>query len=77
MQVCVVGALVLVYCARYFEPGEEGTGRFAAHLTAFAGSMPNDEWTYGGLAALALLAGGLTLRLRETNQLGDQTPTGD
>ncbi|MCW2740339.1 MAG: hypothetical protein JWR45_761 [Blastococcus sp.] len=34
-----VGALVLVYCARYFEPGEEGTGRFAATLTAFAGSM--------------------------------------
>jgi multicomponent Na+:H+ antiporter subunit A len=34
-----VGALVLVYCARYFEPGEEGTGRFAAQLTAFAGSM--------------------------------------
>ena len=34
-----VGALVLVYCARYVEPGEEGTGRFAAQLTAFAGSM--------------------------------------
>jgi multicomponent Na+:H+ antiporter subunit A len=34
-----VGALVLLYCARYFEPGEEGTGRFAATLTAFAGSM--------------------------------------
>jgi len=50
---------------------------FGALGPAFAGSMPNDEWTYGGLAALALLAGGLTLRLRETNQLGDQTPTGD
>ncbi|SNS64943.1 multisubunit sodium/proton antiporter, MrpA subunit /multisubunit sodium/proton antiporter, MrpB subunit [Geodermatophilus pulveris] len=34
-----VGALVLVYCARYFEPGDEGTGRFAGTLTAFAGSM--------------------------------------
>jgi multicomponent Na+:H+ antiporter subunit A len=34
-----VGALVLVYCARYFAPGEEGAGRFAASLTAFAGSM--------------------------------------
>jgi multicomponent Na+:H+ antiporter subunit A len=34
-----VGALVFLYCARYFEPGDEGTGRFAAVLTAFAGSM--------------------------------------
>jgi multicomponent Na+:H+ antiporter subunit A len=34
-----IGALVLVYCARYFSAGEEGTGRFAAVLTAFAGSM--------------------------------------
>ncbi|HEX8931269.1 MAG TPA: proton-conducting transporter membrane subunit, partial [Actinomycetota bacterium] len=34
-----VGALVLVYCARYFAPEEEGTGRFAGCLTAFAGSM--------------------------------------
>jgi multicomponent Na+:H+ antiporter subunit A len=34
-----VGALVLLYCARYFEPGADGTGRFAATLTAFAGSM--------------------------------------
>jgi multicomponent Na+:H+ antiporter subunit A len=34
-----VGALVLVYCSRYFEPGEEGTARFAGNLTAFAGSM--------------------------------------
>ena len=24
-----VGALVLVYCARYFEPGDDGIGRFA------------------------------------------------
>jgi len=34
-----VGALVLVYCARYFEPEDEGTGRFAAVMTVFAGSM--------------------------------------
>ena len=34
-----VGALVLLYCARYFEPDEEGTGRFAGVMTAFAGSM--------------------------------------
>lgn len=34
-----VGALVLLYCARYFEPGDEGIGRFAGNLTAFAGSM--------------------------------------
>src|SRR4051794_34743661 len=34
-----VGALVLVYCARYLGPDDEGTGRFAATLTAFAGSM--------------------------------------
>ncbi|SCX39814.1 multicomponent Na+:H+ antiporter subunit A [Klenkia marina] len=34
-----VGALVFVYCARYFEPGDEGLGRFAGVLMAFAGSM--------------------------------------
>jgi multicomponent Na+:H+ antiporter subunit A len=34
-----VGALVLLYCARYFQPDDEGTGRFAGTLTAFAGSM--------------------------------------
>ncbi|MGY1858233.1 Na+/H+ antiporter subunit A [Modestobacter sp. SYSU DS0290] len=34
-----VGALVLVYCARYFEPDDEGVGRFAGVMTAFAGSM--------------------------------------
>ncbi|MDK3257025.1 Na+/H+ antiporter subunit A [Blastococcus capsensis] len=34
-----VGVLVLLYCARYFEPGEDGTGRFAGTFTAFAGSM--------------------------------------
>ena len=25
-----VGALVLLYCARYFEPDDDGLGRFAA-----------------------------------------------
>jgi multicomponent Na+:H+ antiporter subunit A len=34
-----VGALVLLYCSRYFEPGDDGVGRFAGTLTAFAGSM--------------------------------------
>ncbi len=34
-----VGALVLLYCARYFEPGDDGSPRFAGNLTAFAGSM--------------------------------------
>ncbi|UCR88720.1 Na+/H+ antiporter subunit A [Mycetocola spongiae] len=34
-----VGALVLIYCARYFSPREPGLGRFAALLFAFAGTM--------------------------------------
>jgi multicomponent Na+:H+ antiporter subunit A len=34
-----VGALVLLYCARYFEPDAEGMGSFAGQLTGFAGSM--------------------------------------
>ncbi|MDO9395682.1 MAG: Na+/H+ antiporter subunit A [Herbiconiux sp.] len=34
-----VGALVLVYCARYFSPREPQLGRFAALLLAFAGTM--------------------------------------
>ncbi|TYP87105.1 Na+/H+ antiporter subunit A [Blastococcus xanthinilyticus] len=34
-----VGALVLVYCSRYVEPGDEDTGRLAGQLTAFAGAM--------------------------------------
>ncbi|GAA3859832.1 Na+/H+ antiporter subunit A [Leifsonia kafniensis] len=34
-----VGALVLIYCARYFSPTEPGLGRFAACLLAFAGTM--------------------------------------
>ncbi|MGC4805460.1 Na+/H+ antiporter subunit A [Micromonospora sp. DT233] len=34
-----VGALVLVYCARYFSAGSVGLARFAAVLVAFAGAM--------------------------------------
>jgi multicomponent Na+:H+ antiporter subunit A len=34
-----VGALVLFYCAWYFEDTEPGLGRFAGCLTAFAGAM--------------------------------------
>lgn len=34
-----VGALVLVYCARYFEDDEVALGRFAGLLLAFAGAM--------------------------------------
>lgn len=34
-----VGALVLVYCARYFDADEPGLGRFAGLLLAFAGTM--------------------------------------
>ena len=34
-----VGALVLVYCARYFAAEEPALGRFAAGLLAFAGAM--------------------------------------
>lgn len=34
-----IGALVLVYCARYFDAGEPGLGRFAGVLVGFAGAM--------------------------------------
>ncbi|WP_326555723.1 Na+/H+ antiporter subunit A [Micromonospora sp. NBC_01813] len=34
-----VGALVLIYCARYFAPGEPGLGRFTAVFAGFAGAM--------------------------------------
>ncbi|WP_341953478.1 Na+/H+ antiporter subunit A [Salinibacterium sp. TMP30] len=34
-----VGALVLIYCARYFENDEVALGRFAGLLLAFAGAM--------------------------------------
>ena len=34
-----VGALVLVYCARYFENKDDYLGGFGAQLLAFAGAM--------------------------------------
>jgi len=34
-----IGALVLLYCTRYFEDDEPGLGQFAAYLVAFAGAM--------------------------------------
>ena len=34
-----IGAMVLLYCARYFKDTEPGLGRFAGVLTAFAGAM--------------------------------------
>ena len=34
-----IGALVLLYCTRYFTAREPGLGRFAAAFTAFAGAM--------------------------------------
>ncbi len=34
-----IGALVLVYCASYFRPGDPGLWRFSAVFTAFAGAM--------------------------------------
>ncbi|MCY9787270.1 Na+/H+ antiporter subunit A [Nocardiopsis sp. EMB25] len=34
-----VGALILVYCSRYFEDSEPGLGRFAGVFTAFAAAM--------------------------------------
>lgn len=39
LVVTVVGALVLLYCARYFSRDEPGLGRFAALLLSFAGVM--------------------------------------
>jgi multicomponent Na+:H+ antiporter subunit A len=34
-----IGALVLVYCARYFDEGEPGLGQFAGVFVGFAGAM--------------------------------------
>ncbi|MET7706714.1 Na+/H+ antiporter subunit A [Micromonospora sp. NPDC005413] len=34
-----IGALVLIYCARYFAPGSTGLAQFAGVLVAFAGAM--------------------------------------
>lgn len=42
VMVCLesgIGALVLVYCARYFDAREPGLGLFAGALTGFAGAM--------------------------------------
>ncbi|WP_413248817.1 Na+/H+ antiporter subunit A [Sinomonas flava] len=34
-----VGALVLLYCSRYFKPGDAGLGGFGGQMLAFAGAM--------------------------------------
>jgi multicomponent Na+:H+ antiporter subunit A len=34
-----IGALVILYCVKYFSANEEGLGRFASALLAFTGSM--------------------------------------
>ncbi|WP_157245858.1 Na+/H+ antiporter subunit A [Nonomuraea typhae] len=34
-----IGALILWYCSRYFSPDDQGLGRFAGVLVAFAGAM--------------------------------------
>src|SRR4051812_15657788 len=39
-----VGALVLLYCTRYFGPRAGSLGRFAAVLVAFAGAMLALVW---------------------------------
>ncbi|WP_137120111.1 Na+/H+ antiporter subunit A [Segeticoccus rhizosphaerae] len=39
LVVGAIGALVLLYCAHYFEDDEPGLGGFAASLTGFAGAM--------------------------------------
>ena len=39
LVVGLVGAVVLAYCSGYFDEDEQDLGRFAAHLTAFAGAM--------------------------------------
>ncbi len=39
LVVGLIGAVVLAYCSGYFDDDEPALGRFAAHLTAFAGVM--------------------------------------
>ncbi|MDF5756030.1 Na+/H+ antiporter subunit A [Spongiactinospora sp. TRM90649] len=39
LVVAGIGALILVYCGRYFIPGEQGLAQFAGVFTAFAGAM--------------------------------------
>ena len=50
-----VGALVVLYCARYFTPSSSGLGRFAGVLVAFAGAMLGLVWADDVAAALRLL----------------------
>ncbi|MDF2976741.1 MAG: hypothetical protein K0S40_1469 [Actinomycetospora sp.] len=45
LLVTAIGALVLLYCTRYFPPDARGMGRFAAVLTAFAGAMLALVWS--------------------------------
>lgn len=40
-----IGALVLLYCTRYFPPDARGLGRFAGVLTGFAGAMLALVWS--------------------------------
>ncbi|MFC5065391.1 Na+/H+ antiporter subunit A [Actinomycetospora atypica] len=44
MLVTGVGALVVLYCSRYFTPSSGGLGRFAGVLVAFAGAMLALVW---------------------------------
>jgi len=39
-----IGTLVLLYSARYFPPGDDGAGRYAGSLIAFAGAMLGLVW---------------------------------
>lgn len=39
MLVSGIGALVLVYCTKYFPAGEPGLSAFGGHFVAFAGAM--------------------------------------
>ena len=45
LLVTAIGALVLLYCTRYFPPDARGMGRFSAVLTAFAGAMLALVWS--------------------------------
>lgn len=45
LVVGLVGAIVLAYCSAYFDADEPDLGRFAAHLTAFAGAMTGLVWS--------------------------------
>ena len=43
--ISIIGALVLAFCAGYFNDDEPDLERFAAHLTAFAGVMLGLVWS--------------------------------